>query len=167
MLIYPGIVASVCWVAYNILALIDISKQMMTHFPQCMEPNPNTLAIACPTVLMLLLVKRPIERYSYEIFLSIVPEKKFPLESDSRRQKAEMLGERTFRFIIYVGSVCLLYKILLQEDCYFLSTYIGGTTENPVYYPNYPCISKPRYLDDFYVLKLSYHLYELLYCVIF
>ena len=115
---------------------------------------------------MLLLIKRPIEQSSYEIFMRILPEKKFPVESDSRRQKAEMLGERVFRLIIYVASIALLYKILLQEDCDFLSTYLGGTVKNPVYYANYPCITKPRYIEDLYVFKLSYHLYELFYCVI-
>lgn len=37
----------------------------------------------------------------------------------------------------------------------------------PIYYHNYPCISYPHYLDDFYVFKLSYHLYELFYSVVF
>ena len=108
-----------------------------------MQPNPNTLAIFAPTVIVLMLTKSPIESTAGQIFMRVLPNKKFPPESEGRRQKAEMLGERIFRFIIYVATISLLYKILLQEDCNFLSTYLGGSSEDPRYYANYPCINKP------------------------
>ena len=98
--------------------------------------------------------------------MRILPQKKFPIDSPSRRSKAEMLGERIFRLVINVTCVALLYKILLQEDCDFLQTYLGGSVEVPLYYKNYPCMNVPEYLYDFYVFKLSYHLYELCYCLL-
>lgn len=107
------------------------------------------------------------ETTATDIFMRSIPQTKFPIGSDIRRTKAEMLGERIFRIVVNVTSVALLYKILLQEDCDFLHIFLGGTTDAPMYYKNYPCISKPEYLDDFYVFKLSYHLYELVYCLIF
>jgi len=130
-----------------------------------MQTNPNTLAISVTTVLVLIFTKRPIESTSCQIFTWILPHKKFPPESEGRRQKADMLGERIFRFIIYVASISLLYKILLQEDCSFLSIYLGGSATDPKYYANYPCINKPSYLEDLYVFKLTYHLYELIFCL--
>ena len=107
------------------------------------------------------------ERRSTEMFFKILPLKKFPIGSEIRKVKAEMLGERIFRLIVYVSCVVFLYKILLQEDCDFLHPFLGGTSDVPLYFSNYPCISNPFYLDDFYVFKLSYHLYEFFYCIIY
>lgn len=76
-----------------------------------------------------------------------------------------MLGERIFRLVTNVTCVVLLYKILLQEDCNFLHILLGGNQRDPLYYHNYPCLAIPRNLDDFYIFKLSYHLYELFYSV--
>ena len=72
-----------------------------------------------------------------------------------------MLGERIFKVIINVTCISSLYKILLGEDCDFLDVRIGGNTENPLYFYNHPCQKLPRHLDNFYLFKLSYHLYEL------
>ena len=38
-----------------------------------------------------------------------------------------------------------------------------GDQTDPQYFNNYPCQKIPNYLDDIYILKLSYHVYELLY----
>ena len=112
-----------------------------------------------------MIVKTPMESTAFEIFMRILPQKKFPLDSEGRRAKAEMLGERIFRLVINVTCSALLYKILLQEDCDFLHSYLGGTVDVPLYYKNYPCGNSPEYLNDFYVFKLSYHMYELVYCL--
>ena len=45
-----------------------------------------------------------------------------------------MLGERIFKLVINVTVVAILYKILLQEDCNFLHTYLGGNVDEPLYY---------------------------------
>ncbi len=38
---------------------------------------------------------------------------------------------------------------------------------DPLYYLNYPCMLIPKNLDDFYIFKISYHLYELFYSVVY
>lgn len=50
-----------------------------------MQANPNTVAIFAPTILMLILIKRPIENTACQIYMWTLPAKKFPPESDSRR----------------------------------------------------------------------------------
>jgi hypothetical protein len=75
--------------------------------------NPNRWAIALPTILACIITKRPIENTATEIFNKIIPTNKFPLDSDLRKSKVEMLGERIFRLVINVTCVALLYKILL------------------------------------------------------
>jgi hypothetical protein len=130
-------------------------------------PNSNKWAIFFPTILMLVITKYPIEHFSTEIFMRVLSNSKFPPESELRKSKAEMLGERIYKLIINVTVVALLYKILLQEDCNFLHTYLGGDKDEPLYYVNYPCLSIPAYLDDFYIFKLSYHFYELGYSTLF
>jgi hypothetical protein len=67
------------------------------------------------------------EKFSTEIFMRVLPTKKFPIGSELRSTKAVMLGERIFKLVINVTVVALLYKILLQEDCTFLHTYLGGS----------------------------------------
>lgn len=130
-------------------------------------PNPNKWAIFIPTIIACLVVKGPMEKFSIEVFMKLIPTRKFALGSEARAKKAEMLGERIFRLIINVTFVSLLYKILLQEDCNFLHIFIGGNQPDPLYYTNYPCLAIPKNLDDFYIFKLSYHMYELFYSVLF
>ena len=72
-----------------------------------------------------------------------------------------MLGERCFRFINYFGCSVVLYKIMSGDDCDFLDVRIGGRSEHPFYYSNYPCQKIPAYLDNFYLYKLTYYFYEL------
>lgn len=62
---------------------------------------------------MLIIVKDPLERFSTEIFQRVLPTKKFPIGSEIRNSKAQMLGERIFKLIINVIVVAWLYKIVL------------------------------------------------------
>lgn len=62
---------------------------------------------------MLIIVKSPLERFSTEIFQRVLSTKKFPIGSELRNSKAQMLGERIFKLVINVTVVALLYKILL------------------------------------------------------
>ena len=43
----------------------------------------------------------------------MLPTKKFPIGSEIRNSKAQMLGERIFKLIINVIVVAWLYKIVL------------------------------------------------------
>ncbi len=42
-----------------------------------------------------------------------------------------------------------------------------GSTYEPQYFKNYPCIEVPRYLDDFMIIKMSYYFYETAHLVLF
>ena len=78
-----------------------------------------------------------------------------------------MLGERVFKLIVSLFCVGSLFKIMLQEDCDFMDVRIGGKTSRALFYHNYPCQKIPAYLDSFYVFKISYHLYELGYTILY
>lgn len=104
---------SACWTALNIVKMINYKGVLHSEHPQCTQSNPNTLAIFFPTIIACMIVKTPMESTSFEIFMRILPQKKFPLDSEGRRAKAEMLGERIFRVVINVTCSALLYKILL------------------------------------------------------
>ena len=129
--------------------------------------NPNGPAIFFPTILACLIVKNPLEQTAEEIFMRIIPKSSFPLGSEARSTKVKMLGERIFRLVINVTCVSLLYKILLQEDCDFLHWAIGGNADEIKYFKNYPCREVPKYLDDFYIFKISYHFYELAHTLLY
>ena len=78
-----------------------------------------------------------------------------------------MLGERVFKITMNASFVSLLYCIMLDHDCNFLDVRIGGKTEHPLFFHNHPYQVLPSNLDNFYILKLSYHCYELLHTMIF
>ncbi len=70
-----------------------------------------------------------------------------------------MLGERVYRFLGYATRTPILYMIMKQSN--FLDVALGGTNPRPLYFENYPCQPLPPYLDEFYIFKISFHLYEL------
>ena len=76
-----------------------------------------------------------------------------------------MMAERVYKLFIYSVTTGGLFFILKQSN--FYHKYLWGDQEDPQYFSNYPCQKVPKYLDDVYVLKLSYHLYELIYSVLF
>lgn len=76
-----------------------------------------------------------------------------------------MLGERGFKFFIYLISTFVLFTIL--KDSTFFHKYIGGNTDEALYFSNYPCQIIPPFLSDFYCFKISYHLYELMFALIY
>jgi hypothetical protein len=134
ILFYPGIILSAGWTIINIVKIINFTETLHNEYPECTQPNPNRWAICIPTIIMLLIVKSPLEHFSTEVFQRVLPDKKFPQGSELRATKAQMLGERVFKLVINVTVVAVLYKILLQEDCNFLHVYLGGSVEEPLYY---------------------------------
>jgi hypothetical protein len=48
-----------------------------------------------------------------------------------------------------------------------LHKYLLGDQEDPQYFANYPCVKIPHLLDDVYLLKFAYHIYELCYCLVY
>lgn len=76
-----------------------------------------------------------------------------------------MLSERVHKLFIYTVTTLMLFYILKNSD--FLHVYLQGNKPNPNYFNNYPCTKLPNYLDDFYVMKLAYHGYEMVYTLLF
>jgi len=76
-----------------------------------------------------------------------------------------MLAERVYKFFIYLITTIFLFYILKNSD--FLHTYLQGNNPNPNWFINYPCQKLPKYLDDIYLIKLSYHGYEMVYTLLF
>lgn len=99
--------------------------------------------------------------------MKIIPERKFPHGSETREAKAQMLGERIFKVTMNIFCVTILYRIMIGDDCDFLDVRVGGRIERPLYFFNHPCQKLPASLDNFYIFKLTYHLYELIYTIIF
>lgn len=111
---YPAIAGAIVWSLYAIaFEIAPFRKYLQTESPECMVPNENRLPIFVATILAFLLIQRPIETVSEKIFLHIIPTRKFPLGSDLRKGKAQMLGERVFKVSMNVLCVAVLYKILL------------------------------------------------------
>jgi hypothetical protein len=77
-----------------------------------------------------------------------------------------MLGERVFRLFVNIGCVAFLLKVMHQDDCDFMDVRIGGSSQRALFFADFPCQKIPKYLDSFYVFKISYHLYELGYTIV-
>jgi ceramide synthetase len=117
-------------------------------------------------MLILAIIKIPLEQFFFRIYEPLLPEKKFPFNSSLRRTKAEMSGERVYRLLIYIVKTLATYIIL--KDSKFLTPYLGGSIDSPNYYANYPCIlDEPQYLDSFYLISLSYNVFESIYACVY
>lgn len=157
--LYPPIILAVLWIAYNIWRVQEISDALKAAYPQCTTSNPRRYWIFFGSMAILCLTHYPLERFFSRLFDRLVSYEKFPRGSAQREAKLAMLGERAFRFINYTGRTPVLYCILLSSN--FLDTRLGGSVERPLYFHDYPCQPLAPYLDDFYVFKISFHLYEL------
>lgn len=163
---YPGIIMSVGWIVLNIIQMSHHIEQLKNENPECTTSNPNKWVISISTIVGLLIFKSPIETYSTKLFIEYLPTANFPIGSKVRETRAIMLGERIVRLIVNSFCVAMLVIIMSREDCDFMDVRVGGRESRPLYYANYPCQKLPKYLDDFYVFKLSYHLFELFYSII-
>ena len=99
------------------------------------------------------------ERYFQSIFKNILSPVKFPPGSAQLESKSNMLGERAYRVIFYLGCTIYLFVVLKSSD--FLDVMLLGDATFPSFFVNYPCQNLPMYLDGFYVHKMSFYLYEL------
>lgn len=112
---------------------------LKNEFPTCAASNENRVLIFIATFLVLMLVKRRTETASQNLFNKTLPEGKFPVDSEGRRQKAEMLGERVFKLLANTFCVVSLIYIMRRDDCDFMDVRVGGRTPRALFYANYPC----------------------------
>jgi hypothetical protein len=83
--------------------------------------------------------KYPLENYSKILFIKIITERKFPLNSKARKDKAEMMGGRVFKVTVNLLFLGFLFKIMSGDDCDFFDIRVGGSIEHPLYFYNHPC----------------------------
>jgi hypothetical protein len=88
---------------------------------------------------MLAIGKHPLENSSRNLFIKIITEKKFPLNSEARKNKAQMMGERVFKVTVNVLFLGFLFKIMSGDDCNFFDVRVGGRMDHPLYFYNHPC----------------------------
>lgn len=166
LILYMGIVAALSWTFYSLFQVQTYREFLRNEAPHCTLENENRELIFLLTLITLTLLQRQIEVRSRNLFQKILSEKKFPSGSKLRVAKATLLGERVFKLTTSALCVSLLYAIMLQDDCNFLDVRVGGQTDRPLYFQDHPCQQLPRHLDNFYIFKLTYHFYELLYTLL-
>ena len=91
--------------------------------------------------------------------------KKYPLDTKIRLETVDRLAEYVFKIMVYFVSSLVIYLVLKQGD--FIDYGLLGNVETVQFWLNYPCVSKPKYLEDVYVAKFAYHFYELVICALF
>ena len=131
--------------------------------PSCVFENPNKITLIMGTILIQILIQFPVQKLSYDFFMLYLPAKKFPVGSKLRHSKAEMIAERVYKLIMHTVTTVALFAIL--KNSRYLPKYLLGDYQDPQYWENYPCQVLPNYLDDLYVIKLSYHVYEQIYAM--
>ena len=104
------------------------------EYPECTLKNENRELIFFVTMIVLAIGKHPLENGSKNLFYKTITEKKFPLNSEARRDKAKMMGERVFKVTVNLLFLGVLYKIMSGDDCDFFDVRVGGSIEHPLYY---------------------------------
>lgn len=165
ILLYGLCVPSGLYALYEGTNLFGYISQLKSESADCYRPNPNRFELLFGTILALSVLSFPIQAAARGFYDRQLPETKFPAGSKARRVKVEIMAERTFRLFIYIAVTLLGLWIMKQST--FLHKYLLGDTYDPQYFSNYPCQALPRYLDDFYIIKFAYHLFECLSAGIF
>jgi TLC domain len=129
-----------------------------------MMPNPHFNEIFIGTQIAFACLKFPLQALFLRVYNKTLPVAKFPLGTESRRNKAEICAERVFRLLVYIS--CSTAGYLLMKDTKYLNKYLLGNNENPQYYGNFPCDETPPLLDSFYVVVLAYHFFETMYTLL-
>jgi hypothetical protein len=123
---YPGIVFALMWTLLSCYRTANYIWYLKAEYPECTQTNDNYALIFFSTILVLYFLKAPIEQTSTKFFMKVIPERKFPLGSEGRQQKADMLGERIFKLIHNLFCVASLFYIMKRPDCDFHDVRILG-----------------------------------------
>ncbi len=70
---YPGIVVALGWTFLNIIKIVGEVETLHQENPVCTKTNPNKWAIFIPSIIAMIIVKGPLERFSIDIFQRIIP----------------------------------------------------------------------------------------------
>ncbi|CDW74039.1 asc1-like protein [Stylonychia lemnae] len=146
---------------YQGVKLREYVNYIKDEKPDCTHTNPQFLQLFFGTWVVIINFMIPVQFVAKSLFLKVLPQKKFPIGSSTRDTKAQIIAERVFRFFVYCGTSLALFWNLKQSN--FMHKGLMGSEENPQYFTNYPCQQLPNFIDDLYVIKLSYHTFEMVY----
>lgn len=163
-LLYPAAAFALTWTVHQGYKMKGYVDYLRNEAPQCMQSNPYFMELFFGMMAIQLLVQFPVQMIAKSLFMSMLPDK-FPRGSKIRLERAEMMAERVYKLFIYSMTTGCFFFVLKQSN--FYHKYLWGDKEDPKYFENYPCQKLPRYLDDIYVIKLAYHVYELVYTLLF
>jgi hypothetical protein len=77
----------------------------------------------------------------------------------------KFMSERLIKLVLYFTSTSILFYIMKQST--FLHTYLWGNNPMPEYFVSFPCQALPKYLDDFYVMKIAFCVFDLVKSLMF
>lgn len=112
ILIFSMCVPACLYSVYEGVQLFGYLGYMKEHNSACVQPNPNRWELFFGTILMLALLSIPIQAAAQSYFERALPEAKFPKGSKERKNKAFMMGERMYRFFLYVSFTLMGLWIL-------------------------------------------------------
>lgn len=158
-------VPATLWAIFESYNLLGYVHDLKSKTPECFPSVPNQFAIFVGTQILIGLMKGPIEAVARSYFENNLGTRRFIIGSQERKTKVEILGERTYRLILYILWSVVGMWILNRSD--FSHKYLFGTESNPQYFKNYPCYNVPSYTEEFYIVKFAYHFFESLNMVIF
>jgi hypothetical protein len=129
LIFYPAIILCGIWSIFNLLSLSYYLNVVNSSNPECTaKTSPSRELIIVSTILFRVVAERPIENLAKAVYdKHIMPTGRFPLGSELRKQKADLLGERFFKILINFFNVVLLFRIMSQADCNFLDVRMGGS----------------------------------------
>jgi len=83
-----------------------------------------------------------------------------------RRDKIDKINEHILKVVFYVVGNSFLYYII--RDSKFLHWSMGGNfSVLDYFYPNYPCVELPLFLNEYYTIMLGYYTSEFVYTLAF
>jgi hypothetical protein len=132
MLLYGLSVPAAIYAVYEGTNVVGYIGTLKDQHSECYKPNPNRVELFFGTMIALTLLSFPIQAAARGFYDRQLPESKFPKGSKSRRVKAEMMAERTFRLFIYIAVTLLGLWIMKQST--FLHKYLLGNDYDPQYF---------------------------------
>lgn len=85
---------------------------------------------------------------------------KFPIGTKIRENAIIRLSGYFFKLIAYLVGTITMFATLKQGD--FIDYGMLGNVERVDFFKVYPCEITPKFLPEVYVVKFSFHLFELI-----
>ena len=150
-------VGAIVYLTYNVG---NVSAYLKKEYPECTKSNPNAIQLFLGTSVMIWALSYPVIAVAHSMYMKALPLDRYPHGSKVRAERADINAQKVFNLFMYVCSSLMLFGVLKHSS--FLDTRLWGNNPEPRYMKDYPCMSLPNYLDDLYIVKMSYHVYDLM-----